>query len=39
MKKGSPFKSDRFAGFATILKGGYEMTKGRRVSWLALALA
>jgi len=39
MKNDSPFKSDRFAGFATILKGGYEMTKGRRVSWLALALA
>ena len=38
MKKGSPFKSDRFAGFATILKAGCEMTKGRRMNWLALAL-
>jgi len=38
MKNDSPFKCDRFAGFATILKAGCEMTKGRRMNWLALAL-
>ena len=39
MKKDPPFTSNRCAGFATILKGGCEMTKGSRINRLARAVA
>lgn len=37
VKKGSPCKSDRLTGFATMLQAGCESTKGRRRSWLVRA--